>query len=271
MIYYSNHHATTLIFQKVVFMKLTVVLPTYNEAENLRPMVEALLALTIPYQLQILIVDDNSPDGTGDLADQLAVAHQEQVKVLHRKVKDGLGRAYLAGFKYALSDGADFIVHMDCDFSHQPKYIPEMIEAIEGADVVIGSRYIKGGSVDNQWHWTRKLLSWFANSVYVRLALNIKVYDATGGFRLWRRDTLIGMDLENRIQSNGYIFHVEMSYVASQLGYRIKEIPIHFPDRREGVSKMSFAIQLEAAMRVLQVRVFHRDLRPDLRFLPKNV
>lgn len=252
-------------------MKLTVVLPTYNEVDNLRPMVEALLRLEIPHQMHILIVDDNSPDGTGQLADELTAQYPAQVKVLHRKVKDGLGRAYLAGFKHALTDGADFVLHMDCDFSHQPKYIPAMIEAIEDADVVIGSRYTTGGSVDENWHWSRKLLSWFANSVYVRLALNIRMNDATGGFRLWRRDTLIGMDLENRIQSNGYIFHVEMSYIASQLGYRIKEVPIHFPDRREGISKMSLGIQLEAVLRVLQVRAFHRDLRPELRFLPKNV
>ncbi len=248
-------------------MHLTIVLPTYNEAENVEKMVRALLALPLKIPCSILIVDDNSPDGTGQIADRLSSEFPGQVKVLHRAGKEGLGKAYLAGFKQAIDDGADLIVQMDCDFSHQPKYIPEMVAAIKDADMVLASRFASGGRVDETWAWWRKLLSWFANSVYVRLVLNTHLRDSTGGFRLWRRETLIGMDIQNRIQSNGYVFQVEMAYVALRLGYRIKEIPIYFPDRKEGESKMSFYIQREAALRVLEVRRRHGDLRPENRVI----
>ncbi|HLA44727.1 MAG TPA: glycosyltransferase, partial [Aggregatilineales bacterium] len=175
----------------------------------------------------------------------------------------GLGKAYLAGFAQALESGAELILQMDADFSHQPRYIPDMLEAIENVDVdmVLASRFAPGGKVDETWAWWRKLLSWFANSVYVRLILNTHLRDYTGGFRLWKRETLIGMDIQNRIHSNGYVFQVEMAYVALKLGYHIKEIPIYFPDRQDGESKMSFHIQYEAALRVLEVRSRHHHLR----------
>lgn len=243
-------------------MHLTIVLPTYNESENVAPMVKALLALPFEHPFSILIVDDNSPDGTGQIADQLATENAGQVNVLHRKGKEGLGKAYLAGFQWAVENGADLILQMDCDFSHQPKYIPEMVKAIQDVDMVLASRFASGGKVDETWAWWRKLLSWFANSVYVRAVLNTHLRDSTGGFRLWRRETLIGMDIQNRIQSNGYVFQVEMAYVALRLGYKIKEIPIYFPDRKAGQSKMSFHIQWEAALRVLAVRQMHGHLKP---------
>jgi dolichol-phosphate mannosyltransferase len=243
--------------------KTFVVLPTYNERENLPLMVEALLALNIA-DLNILVVDDNSPDGTGALADSLAAQHPRSIHVLHRTEKNGLGPAYIAGFKKAISLGADYVIQMDCDFSHQPKYVPELLKAIKTSDVVIASRFVKGGSVDEKWSPYRKLLSWFANRVYTPLILGIPVYDATGGFRIWRRDTLIGLDLE-RVRSNGYVFQVEMAYVASRLGFRVSEMPIHFPDRTRGESKMDFRIQIEAAIRVWQVMHRHHSLRPAMR------
>ncbi|PJF40599.1 MAG: polyprenol monophosphomannose synthase [Phototrophicales bacterium] len=242
-------------------MDLTVVLPTYNEAENLPRIVNALLELKLQdTTLSILVVDDNSPDGTGQIADELHAQYPERIQVLHRKNKEGLGRAYLDGFQVALDDGADAILQMDADFSHQPHYIPAMLAALKEADFVVGSRFTKGGSVDERWAWWRKLLSWFANSVYVRLILRTPIRDATGGFKLWRRETLIGMDIQNRIRSNGYIFQVEMNYVALRLGYKAVEIPIYFPDREFGESKMSFHIQYEAAARVFQVWWRHRKL-----------
>lgn len=246
-------------------MKLTVVLPTYNESENLPRMLEALLSLEIPdTELSILVVDDNSPDGTGRIADELAAEFPARLQVLHRQGKEGLGKAYLAGFSHALQAGADAILQMDCDFSHQPKYIPLMVEALKTNDMVLGSRFAKGGSVDETWAWWRKLLSWFANSVYIRLILQTPIRDMTGGFRLWRRETLIGMGLD-RIRSNGYVFQVEITFVALRLGYRAIEIPIHFPDRTIGESKMSFHIAHEAAARVFQVWWRHRGLNPDQR------
>jgi dolichol-phosphate mannosyltransferase len=246
-------------------MKLTVVLPTYNEAENLPKMIEALLGLNIA-DLSVLIVDDNSPDGTGQIADQLAAQMPGKISVLHRAGKLGLGTAYIEGFRKALAAGADFVLQMDCDFSHDPKYIPSMINELESCDcdIVIGSRYIKGGSVDETWSIGRKLLSWWANSVYVGLILRTRAKDATGGFRLWRCHVLQGMDL-SRIRSSGYIFQVETIYVAEKLGYKVSEVPIYFADRRVGQSKMSFKVQLEAALRVWQVRMRHRDLKPSMR------
>jgi dolichol-phosphate mannosyltransferase len=243
-------------------MRLTIVLPTYNEAENLPRMVKALFDLPLTVDLSLLVVDDNSPDGTGKIADELARQYPGKITVLHRKGKTGLGKAYLAGFKVAIEEGADLIVQMDCDFSHQPHYIPQMVEAAIEADMVLGSRFAPGGRVDESWAWWRKLLSWFANSVYVRFLLNTHLRDSTGGYRLWRRETLIGMDIQNRIHSNGYVFQVEMAYVALRLGYKIKEIPIYFPDREVGESKMSFRIQYEAALRVWEVRRRHHQLTP---------
>lgn len=242
---------------------LFIVLPTYNERENLPLMVDALFALGIS-DLHILIVDDNSPDGTGTLADNLAAQHPRTIHVLHRTEKNGLGPAYVAGFKQAITLGADYIIQMDCDFSHQPKYIPELMKTIKNSDLVIASRFVKGGSVDENWSFYRKLLSWFANRIYTPIILGIPVYDATGGYRIWRRDTLVGLDLE-RIRSNGYVFQVEMAYVASKLGFRVTEMPIYFPDRVRGDSKMDVRIQIEAALRVWQVMMRHRGLRPAMR------
>ena len=244
--------------------KTMVVLPTYNEAENLPLMVEALLALPVD-NLDLLIVDDDSPDGTGLLADELAGEFPGRIYVLHRAEKTGLGPAYRAGFKQAIALGADYIIQMDSDFSHQPQYIPEMLAQIErGADMVIGSRFVRGGSVDSSWGLYRKLLSWWANRIYVPTILGIPIHDATAGYRLWRRETLIGLDLE-RIQSSGYVFQVEMVYVALRLGYRVVEIPIHFPDRERGQSKMDAKIAREAARRVFAIRRRHRQLKPGMR------
>ncbi|MCB9458316.1 MAG: polyprenol monophosphomannose synthase [Anaerolineaceae bacterium] len=238
-------------------MSTIVVIPTYNEVENLPLMVEALFALNIP-DLSLLVVDDNSPDGTGQLADQIA-SENPLVSVLHRPEKQGLRPAYIAGFKKALAMGADTIVQMDCDFSHQPKYIPIMLEAIKDYDVVIGSRYTKGGSVDESWHFLRKALSMFANRIYTPAILGLPVKDATAGFRVWTRETLQRIDLD-KIQSNGYIFQIEMSYVATLLGCRFLEVPIHFPDRRHGQSKMSLSIAAEAALRTWDLKRYYRSM-----------
>lgn len=248
---------------RALIHQTTVVLPTYNEAENLPLMIDALLALPVP--VNILIVDDGSPDGTGEIAERLASEQRGRISVLHRTEKGGLGTAYIAGFKRAIDLGAEYIIQMDCDFSHQPKYVPELIAKLEaGYDVVCGSRYARGGSVDKTWGPYRKLLSWFANAVYVRILLAVPVSDATGGYRIWRRETLIGMGLE-RIHSNGYVFQVEIVYVASRLGYRITEIPIYFPDRVRGQSKMGSGIIIEAALRVWQLMYRHRSLTPHMR------
>jgi dolichol-phosphate mannosyltransferase len=241
----------------------TVVLPTYNEAENLPLMVDALLAL--PVTLNILVVDDNSPDGTGELAERLAAEHPGQISVVHRTEKSGLGTAYIAGFGEAIRRGAQYILQMDADFSHQPKYIPELIAKLDqGNDLVIGSRFAPGGGVDQSWSVFRKLLSWFANGIYVRVLLGIPVSDATGGYRIWRRETLIGMGLD-RVHSNGYVFQVEMAYVAYRLGFRIAEIPIYFPDRARGQSKVGSRIVFEAALRVWQLIFRHHSLNPQMR------
>lgn len=248
-------------------LKTIVVLPTYNEKENLSLMIDALFALNLD-NLHVLVVDDNSPDGTGNIADDIA-ARNPKVSVLHRQEKNGLGQAYIAGFKKALSMDAEYIIQMDCDFSHQPKYIPELLKAIENYDLVLGSRFAKGGSVDENWSFYRKLLTWFANRVYTPTILGIPVRDATGGYRIWRRNTLIGLDL-NRIRSNGYVFQVEMAYVTSRLGFRVAEIPIYFPDRELGQSKMDIRIQIEAAMRVWEVRQRHHNLTPQMRQTQMN-
>ncbi|MEP7287419.1 MAG: polyprenol monophosphomannose synthase [Chloroflexota bacterium] len=243
--------------------KVTVVLPTYNEAKNLPLMIDALLSLPVK-DLHIMVVDDNSPDGTGTLADALAERHPDSIEVMHRQSKAGLGAAYIAGFKKAIRGGADYIIQMDCDFSHQPKYIPDMIAAAETNDLVLASRYIKGGSVDESWSLFRKGLSWFANRIYVPTLLNMPIYDATGGYRLWRAQTLIGLDLD-RVWSRGYVFQVEMAYMTYQLGFKVTEIPIHFPDRQLGESKMSFKVQVEAATRVWQLVQRHHSLKPEMR------
>jgi dolichol-phosphate mannosyltransferase len=240
----------------MVESKLMVVLPTYNEAENLPTMVGELLALDVP-SLEVLVVDDNSPDGTGRVADDLADRYAERVHVMHRSGKLGLGTAYLAGFRYALDHGADLIVQMDADFSHSPRYILQFLELIDDYDVVVGSRYVSGGQLDERWGWWRYFLSWWANSVYTRLILGLRIKDATAGFKCWRRETLEGIGLQ-RIRSNGYVFQVEMAYLTEKLGYRFFEVPIYFEDRRIGRSKMTVPVKLEAALRTWQIRWRHR-------------
>ncbi len=237
-------------------MRITAVIPTYNEAENLPRLVSALFAL--PLDLHALIVDDNSPDGTGRIADELA-EKDRRVRVLHRPGKLGLRSAYLSGFRLAREGGADAILQMDADFSHDPAKVAEMVACLKSCDMVLGSRYVKGGSVDANWPRWRKGLSAFGN-LYARTLLGLPLHDITTGFRLWRRETLAGIPLD-RIQSNGYVFLVEMVYLAHCLEYRIEEVPIYFADRRWGKSKMSFKIQAEAAVRVWQVWWHYRDLR----------
>lgn len=241
---------------------VTVVMPTYNEADNLEEMAEALFALPLT-RLRLLIVDDNSPDGTGRLADTLAARFnepgRERMAVIHRRGKGGLGTAYVAGMQRALADGADFVVQMDADFSHSPDYIVPMlgVSLATGADVIIGSRYVPGGSLDEGWSWWRQWLSWWAN-LYSRFVLRIRVRDMTAGFKLWRRQALIDIGLET-IRSNGYIFQVEMAYLSEKLGYRIIEVPIHFADRRIGQSKMDVPVKIESAWRVWELRWRHRQ------------
>jgi dolichol-phosphate mannosyltransferase len=242
--------------------KLTVVIPTYNEAENLESIAAELWALPIP-DLKILVVDDASPDGTGKIADDLAAAHPGRLSVIHRRGKLGLGSAYITGFKAALEGDAEAIAQMDADFSHDPGYLPEFMDKLESADAVFGSRYVPGGKLDERWGFGRVLLSAFGN-LYARLILGLQIKDATGGYRLWRRETLQCMPLDS-IRSNGYVFQVEMSYVAQKLGFHTIEFPIYFEDRRIGQSKMTLRIQLEAAYRVWQVRYLHRNLSADRR------
>ena len=231
--------------------KLVVVIPTYNEAENIEKISETLLALSVD-GLGILFVDDNSPDGTGQLADTLTKKYPGQINVIHRSGKLGLGTAYIQGFKWAIAQGADLVIQMDADFSHSPNYIPQFLEQIKDYDVVVGSRYISGGKLDENWGWGRWFLSWWANSVWVRLILGVKTKDSTAGFKCWRALALerIGLD---QIRSNGYVFQVEMCYVAEKKGFRIKEIPIYFEDRRIGLSKMSMQVKIEAALRVFEI------------------
>ncbi|MBN1136962.1 MAG: polyprenol monophosphomannose synthase [Anaerolineae bacterium] len=236
--------------------KVMVVIPTYNEAENLPTLVAELLALNLS-DLEILFVDDNSPDGTGQVADSLAQQHSGRVHVLHRPGKMGLGTAYLTGFRYALDHSAELIVQMDADFSHSPRYIVKFVEAIQDCDVVIGSRYAPGGRLDERWSWWRYFLSWWANSIYTRLILGLRVKDTTAGFKCWHRATLEGIGLD-RVRSNGYVFQVEMAYLTEKLGYRLCEIPIYFEDRRIGRSKMTVPVKIEAALRTWQIRWRHR-------------
>lgn len=242
-------------------MNIVVVVPTYNEAENLEAFVAELLALGLE-GLRILVVDDDSPDGTGQIADKLAQRHPNEINVLHRQGKTGLGLAYIEGFRRALGMGADAIVQMDADFSHSPRYIPQFADALVDADVVVGSRYVQGGALDERWSWWRRFLSWWANAIYTRLLLGLHVRDGTAGFKMWRRSAIEGIDF-NTILSNGYIFQVEMAYVCERLGYRIVEAPIYFEDRRIGRSKMSVMVKLEAAYRTLEIRRRHRHLRPQ--------
>lgn len=226
-----------------------LVLPTYNEAENLEPLVAAALA-NLPDTARVLVVDDNSPDGTGDLADRLA-AEEPRIEVLHRTQKEGLGPAYIAGFRHALAAGADRILEMDSDFSHDPADLPRLLAATEEADVAIGSRYVSGGGVEN-WSKVRQAIS-RGGSTYARALLGLPIRDLTGGFKCFRREVLEAIDLD-AIGSKGYAFQVEMTYRAIDLGFSVKEVPIVFRERRAGASKMSRSIVLEAAWMVPKMR-----------------
>lgn len=228
--------------------EVVVVSPTYNERDNLPILAQQLAELQIP-RLKLLVVDDNSPDGTGQLADELAAESPDRVAVLHRTEKDGLGRAYVAGIDRALADGADVVIQMDADLSHPSTVIPEMLRILaEQPDVgvVLGSRYVAGGSAAGEWAWYRRLLSAFAN-VYVNTILRLHVKDATAGFKAWRADTLRRIDVDS-IRSNGYAFQVEMNYRTVRNKIRIAETPIHFEERNEGQSKMTLSVQLESAL-----------------------
>lgn len=238
-------------------MKTTIVIPTYNEAINLPILVDKLFELPVQ-DLSILVVDDNSPDGTGAIADDLGKKTNGRVQVMHRAGKQGLGTAYIQGFQQAIRNGADAVGQMDADFSHPPEKIVELVHALETCDMALGSRYVPGGKLDERWPFWRKALSGFGN-FYARTILGLPLKDVTGGFRLWKKETLSAMPLD-RIRSNGYVFQVEMAYVATKLGFKFQEIPIYFADRRWGESKMSMKIQVEAAIRVWQLPGIYRDL-----------
>jgi dolichol-phosphate mannosyltransferase len=242
-------------------LKIVVVIPTYDEADNLLKMVVTLFAL--PLDLNLLIVDDDSPDGTGRIADELTKANPGKMDVIHRAGKEGLASAYRQAFKRLLDSNADAIAQMDCDFSHDPEVLVEMAKRIESCDLVLGSRYIPGGSTDTRWPFWRKALSAWGN-LYARIILGMSIRDLTGGYRMWRRELLRSMPLE-RVKSNGYVFQVEMAYLADCLRARICEVPIYFADRRRGKSKMSFKIQAEAAVWVWHVLWNYRDLRAKRR------
>jgi len=237
--------------------KTLVVIPTYNEAGNLPTLIAELQALGVP-GLAVLIVDDNSPDGTGRVADLLAERLPDVVFVRHRTQKQGLGRAYVDGFRQALDMGASYILQMDADFSHPPGAIPTMLATIQECDVVVGSRYVPGGELDERWGWWRRFLSWWANEVWSRGFLHLTAHDITAGFKCWRRATLLGIGLD-RVLCDGYAFQVEMAYLTERLGYIAKEIPIHFEDRRIGKSKMGSVVKLEGAVDVLRIWFRHRN------------
>jgi len=231
-------------------VEATVCLPTYNERENVEPMVRALGE----HGVRVLVIDDGSPDGTGEFADRLA-AELGYVDVLHRPRKEGLGPAYVAGFRRALADGAELILEMDCDFSHDPGDVPRLIAAAADADLVLGSRYVEGGSIPS-WGPVRRAISYGA-SLYARLWLGWGVRDATTGFKCFRREVLERIDLGS-ISAKGYAFQIETTYRAARAGFRVREVPIVFVDREVGGSKMSRAIVLEAIWRVPALRLWSR-------------
>ncbi len=227
-----------------------VIIPTYNELENLGRIVPEVLAQD--ERIEILVIDDNSPDGTGKLADEIA-AGDSRVHVLHREGKLGLGTAYLTGFRWALERDYEYVFEMDADHSHDPKHLPAFLTAAENADLVLGSRYLKGRVTVVNWPMTRLLLSYFAN-IYAKVVTGHRIYDATGGFKCFRRKVLQAIDLD-AVHSNGYSFQIEMSFRARRKGFRIVEIPIVFVDRVEGTSKMSGAIVREAIWMVWWLRL----------------
>lgn len=241
-------------------MKTVIVVPTYNEAENL-PELEAALRTHVP-GAHLMVVDDGSPDGTGEIADRLAAARPGEMIVLHRAGKQGLGTAYVAGFRKAQELGYERIVQMDCDFSHDPASVPKLLAALDedgGADLVLGSRYVPGGGTVN-WGLVRKIIS-RGGSAYARNVLGVGYRDLTGGFKAWRRETLLAIPLD-RVAAQGYCFQIEMTYRTHKLGLRIRETPITFVDRRVGQSKMSKKIVLEAVTRCWQLRSVGNESAP---------
>ncbi len=233
--------------------RVWVVIPTYNEADNIESIVRAAaleLDRVAPRAYRVLIVDDNSPDGTGAIADRLA-ADTEVVEVLHRERKDGLGQAYLAGFARALQQGAELVIEMDADFSHDPCYLGDLLAAAADADIVLGSRYVRGGAVRN-WGIVRRLIS-RGGGMYARMILGIKVYDLTGGFKCIKRSVLEAIDLPS-VRAEGYVFQIEVTYRAILAGFRVREVPIVFVDRTVGSSKMSTRIAVEAMWLVPRLR-----------------
>lgn len=238
-------------------LKTLIILPTYNEIENLQPLIEEILARG-PYN--ILVVDDNSPDGTGDLADKLAKKHRDRVSVLHRAGKEGLGRAYIAGFKWGLEHNYDVIFEMDADFSHNPSHLSQFMREIEGgADLVLGSRNIKGGGTRN-WSIIRQIIS-KGGSLYAQAILLSPYRDLTSGFKAFRREVLEALDLE-KVHSNGYSFQIELTHRTHQMGFKVKETPIIFTDRKVGTSKMTGKIVLEAMGVVWRIRLSKKAKRP---------
>ncbi len=244
-------------------MKALVILPTYNEIGNLAPMVEAILSQGDMFD--VLVIDDGSPDGTGLLADHLKETHSERLEVIHRQGKLGLATAYLTGFRYGLQRGYEFLFEMDADFSHNPEYLPHFIETMqrEGADVVLGSRYVAGGGAV-RWPWYRKLIS-RGGSFYASKMLGVSVRDLTGGFKCFRSSVLEALKLDS-IQASGYGFQIEMTYRAIEAGFKVVEMPIIFEERREGQSKMSPAIFMEAFWMVAKMRAQHvaEEANPEL-------
>jgi dolichol-phosphate mannosyltransferase len=234
-------------------VRVVVCLPTYNERDNLGPMVRALDDVVRRHELdaRVLVIDDSSPDGTGELADRLT-GEFRFLSVLHRPKKEGLGAAYLAGFVWALATDADRIVEMDCDFSHDPDDLPRLLAATENADLALGSRYVEGGGTRN-WSVARRAVSRFG-SLYARILLGVGIRDLTGGFKCFRRSVLEAMGLE-RISTKGYAFQIETTYRALKVGSRVVEVPIVFSEREVGTSKMSRAIVLEAMAKVPSLRL----------------
>lgn len=231
--------------------RAVLCLPTYNERENLEPMIAALGAALDTSQDRVLVIDDSSPDGTGEIADQLAAEHS-WVSVLHRATKEGIGPAYVAGFRQALAEGAEFVLEMDCDFSHDPTDVPRLIAAAEGADLVLGSRYTPGGGTAN-WGLVRRFVS-RGGCLYAQVILGMRVRDLTGGFKCFRRQTLEAIDLD-ALSAHGYAFQIETTYRAKRAGFRIREVPITFVERRAGASKMTGSIVAEAMWRVPLLRL----------------
>ncbi len=233
-----------------------VIIPTYNEAENIPRMLQTLFGLGIA-DLKVMVVDDNSPDGTGALVEQLAQElYRSKVEVLHRPGKLGLGTAYISGFQHALRQGAAYIVEMDADFSHDPQNLKRFLEVIKEADVAVGSRYVAGGSLDKRWKLLRRIIS-RGGSVYSRAILGLKVNDTTAGFKMFRREVLEKLPLD-RVRSNGYCFQIEIAYLCQKQNFAITEVPIHFNDRVAGQSKMSAGIAIEAAWKVWQIKFKYR-------------